>query len=95
MARKFFARHGRRVQVALSAGVAATMFALQPLAAHATDPCATGVGPGCVDYATAATSFKDGLTPILTSVLPISVAMMCIWVGPRVFKSMLHAFLGH
>lgn len=86
----------RRVQFGLSAGVASLGMLVTGGAAHATDPCnGIGVGPGCVDYVTSGNAFKDGLTPILTSVLPLCVAMMAIWIGPRVFRSMLHGFLGH
>lgn len=44
------------------------------------------------DYGAAATAFKDGLIPIVTTVLPIAVALMAVIWGPRLLKRLISTF---
>lgn len=67
-------------------GFSALMIVVACMAAMATDPTPP-------DYSAAATAFKDGLTPILTTVLPIAVAGMAIWFGPHLFKRLVKSFI--
>ncbi len=54
--------------------------------AWATDP------PSPPDYATAAGSVKDGITPIITTTLPVAVGLMVLFMGPRILKRLIKSF---
>lgn len=51
-------------------------------------------GPGGVDYGALATSFSDAIKPIMTTVLPVGVVILGIWMAPRLLKRLVKLFAG-